>query len=658
MQYVLPALLILAITIIAFAVYSIVQNTPRRRHIRARSRNRQSDQRKFTRNEKKQLDQAEQFILQGKIAAASRVYEQLQLYREAIQTLEDHNMIHEAAKILMRLQRHNRAGVIYARHGMWEYAAQAFKLAQMPLEVAKCAREAGNLDMAGEYFVKANRHQDAAECYRKKGDLAKAARLFYNAGELRISMELYSEVIGSVDNGKDVLDLDRSEVEDIISFLEEGNFHPTLFQVAIKYNRHIGVILGLTKFENIDHIIAAMQASPPDFEPKLLADIDYRDPFVNMIANAFHACDRHKHAGIIYENLEQFDNAGKEFELAKEFVRAIYCYERSGNHQKASELKSHRNNNHTLTSIQDETPSGFSLSDVKDTEHFEKHETTPLKTPISVSHSFQENSEEATAIVSTQALTASTPPLPVESQSVESQSSNAAPQALNSMPMQPQPMTAPGPAMEMNQLKINLGEKPKENSFSNTDAESTAILDSSAFHPQTNDTKEDYDATAIENIGHRETSSDSNAHFSVYCQASFVDELTERQIKNIWTTGDTKTYTADQVVLDFQETPEGLYIILEGEVDCYRTSNGQEIKLDKMGLSQSFGELWLLADHPTEVKFVANCPTALRIIPRTEFTDLLDNDGTLARKVYKRFTMRLLKSLVTPRNNSEKKQAS
>ena len=83
----------------------------------------------------------------------ARILEQLNMPREAIQALEDAGLIHEAAKILMRMQRANRAGVIYARHAMWDNAAQCFKLANMPLEVAKCYREAGNLPLAAEYFV-------------------------------------------------------------------------------------------------------------------------------------------------------------------------------------------------------------------------------------------------------------------------------------------------------------------------------------------------------------------------------------------------------------------------------------------------------------------------------------------------------------------------
>src|SRR5690606_19746011 len=106
--------------------------------------NRSADKRRLSRRERGLYTQAEILLKQGKVMPAARILEQINMPREAIQALEDHGEIHEAANILMRMQRQNRAGVVYARHGLWADAAKCFQLAKMPLEAAKCYRESGD----------------------------------------------------------------------------------------------------------------------------------------------------------------------------------------------------------------------------------------------------------------------------------------------------------------------------------------------------------------------------------------------------------------------------------------------------------------------------------------------------------------------------------
>src|SRR5690606_39370166 len=91
----------------------------RRRKGPADRGNRSTDKRRLSRREKGLYTQAEILLKQGKAMPAARILEQINMPHEAIQALEDHGEIHEAANILMRMQRQNRAGVVYARHGMW-----------------------------------------------------------------------------------------------------------------------------------------------------------------------------------------------------------------------------------------------------------------------------------------------------------------------------------------------------------------------------------------------------------------------------------------------------------------------------------------------------------------------------------------------------------
>ena len=99
-------------------------------------------------------------------------------------------------------------------------------------------------------------------------------------------------------------------------------------------------------------------------------------------------------------------------------------------------------------------------------------------------------------------------------------------------------------------------------------------------------------------------------------------------------------------------------MIIRGAVTCYRQDQGRESYVDQMAEGDSFGELWLLADQPTVLRFVATRETTIRLIPRVPFTELLDNDGALARKLYKNFTTRLLSKVLTTRKDQGNNKAS
>jgi len=144
----------------------------------------------------------------------------------------------------------------------------------------------------------------------------------------------------------------------------------------------------------------------------------------------------------------------------------------------------------------------------------------------------------------------------------------------------------------------------------------------------------------------------------VFHRASFLADLEGSQKDQLWSIGRTVSFAHDETILTFNDEPDGLYVVLSGVVSCYRLQAGREVYVDQMGEAESFGELWLLAGQPSAVKFVASRGTVVHVVDRDPFTALLDRDGTIARKVYKRFTMRLLKRLLRTQNHYQNKSAS
>ena len=147
-------------------------------------------------------------------------------------------------------------------------------------------------------------------------------------------------------------------------------------------------------------------------------------------------------------------------------------------------------------------------------------------------------------------------------------------------------------------------------------------------------------------------------HRAIFHKASFLADLDFEQKNKLWKIGYSKRFGEDETILEYDAEPKGIYIVLSGSVSCYKPASGKEHYVDQMGESECFGELWLLVEMPTSVRFVASRETRVHIIEREAFNALLDKDGTLARKLYKGFTKRLLRKLLKQQNQQENRVAS
>ena len=124
-------------------------------------------------------------------------------------------------------------GADSVRNGLWDHAAQCFKLAGMPLEVAKCAREAGNDAVAAEHFELAQRYEDAAECFERLGAHHRAARCHLTVGQIARAMLCYDRLARS----GEATSLPDDEVAQIVAGeVERAHRHAVVDQGA----HHVG----------------------------------------------------------------------------------------------------------------------------------------------------------------------------------------------------------------------------------------------------------------------------------------------------------------------------------------------------------------------------------------------------------------------------------
>jgi tetratricopeptide (TPR) repeat protein len=662
----------------------------------AKSAQRGGDKRKLSPPEKKLYKEAQRMLREKKIPAAARIFEQLGMPREAIQCLEDARLIHEAASILLRMQRHNRAGVIFARHGMWIDAAQCFKTANMPAEAAKCFREAGDHDQAGTFFEAAGRFEDAAASYEQAGEFVRAARLLFLNNERAQSIRFYAKA-GSNSRSVASLNIREDELDMLSAYVCAGNDDAPILNIITAYDRTAQVVLSLLKTNNINLATKLFKKSTVDVGPVLMADINYGDESAQKLAGMFLDADQHDYAGRVLERLEEFESAGNAFEKAGDYERASYCFERSGNKVRAKKLKAmnlespqrlkYGNNSFALANVTendsvDNDISGSNEEEEQEAEEGNDEATAFLKVrQASASESIDEDKETDNSETNKEKTDSDSP----KHTEVEAK----APIPVVVIP--PAPVIS---SVRNEPLKVEAPMPPPPNSTGNTGNFSLSFLEeedasneeTKAVPPpskiptpaipafvapipsippvpvQTNSGLPLPKPIPLPNLAAVPSmlpdQGNTNPGSAAFHRSKFFADLDYRQKNKMWEIGKTQLLKADETILSYNDEPVGIYVILSGTVSCYKLVKDRDTYVDRMGEAESFGELWLLADQPTTVKFVASTETAVHIIDRTAFNDLLDSDGSIARKLYKRFTMRLLKRLLKPQNPNKNQTAS
>ncbi len=152
---------------------------------------------------------------------------------------------------------------------------------------------------------------------------------------------------------------------------------------------------------------------------------------------------------------------------------------------------------------------------------------------------------------------------------------------------------------------------------------------------------------------------DPNVDWEPFFRAEFLVDLSSAEQKLLQAICQVKDFPQGSVILDYNQTPAGIYFLLRGNVAVYRMDkDGREVTADELQASDTFGELWLLKDQPTRVKFSAKNQCTLACIKRAEFEQLMDANGAIARKLYKRYAHKLLSKLLNEQNRLKKKSAS
>ncbi len=152
---------------------------------------------------------------------------------------------------------------------------------------------------------------------------------------------------------------------------------------------------------------------------------------------------------------------------------------------------------------------------------------------------------------------------------------------------------------------------------------------------------------------------DRSYNWDAFLQAEFLVDLSTPEQELLQGICKAREYPKGSVILDFNQEPIGIYFVLRGGISVWkRDTTGTEFEADKLEEADTFGELWLLMDQPTRVKFVALTGVQVGWIKRADFEALMDKNGAIARKLYKRYALRLVTKLVNERNEKSNRVAS
>lgn len=585
---------------------------------------RRTDRNVLRGHQKKIYRQAQDMLAQGNVKAAAQLLESIGMTREAVSVLERKGFIDDAAMVLQRIGRPNRAGVIYSRHGMWKEAVICFKKANMPEEVAKCEREAGDYAAAAKYFLLANQKAQAAECFLDLGDHRRAAKLYLGLGDAEKALELYGHLMDSTPQ-VDQIDLEDSEVKLIYDHVVNGNFSTKLGDLLVARGMAVDAIVDLVKRGAVKTASEIYLRCTNDIGPELISRDGLGDKENLRIGDLFMIVSNYEYAGMIFERLEQFAQAGAAFEKAEDFGRALYCYERIGMKDKAVDMRC------KIAELGSHGPGSKKPSPSKG--------APPTQNPFVIA-------DDDSGRLS--------PPLPMPIPSVvtgvaDSPEQGAGANAFEMAEESTKVVKADDVAkmvQEKSQDDVNI--KGPENSGRGIGAGDEDVPESSSVQSTYEGQQSQTEAAPL-----------ASHQRMALKQAEFLAGLSDWEIGLIEKSGDMQKFSPGDVILDYNDEPEGLYFILSGKVECYRLlPNGEDMRIDRMSSPSSFGEFWLLVDMPTRVKFVAIDAAVLHIVNRVKFTELLDQNGSIARKVYKRFTQKLLSKLLMRENTQQNQRAS
>jgi hypothetical protein len=261
---------------------------------------------------------AEDFI------GAARLFEEINMQREAIDILENHGYLDEAAAILMKIKRPNRAAVIYERNKNYEQATAYYLRAKMLEDAKRCFKKIEKFDfgLSSELALLFAEAGDKNEAFRILASINDRARILKIARDSKAYMEILLFLDKQVNRALLLDSISVEDLENILQSMPADKTHP-LQRVLLWINegnrgdfllttvKYVGDSRGVAqKFmeqvntETISNFNILIQSLEPEFIAKNQKSYEW-------CARALHDAKHWQSAALTYEKLNSPVMAGK-----------------------------------------------------------------------------------------------------------------------------------------------------------------------------------------------------------------------------------------------------------------------------------------------------------------------------------------------------------
>lgn len=113
--------------------------------------------------------------------------------------------------------------------------------------------------------------------------------------------------------------------------------------------------------------------------------------------------------------------------------------------------------------------------------------------------------------------------------------------------------------------------------------------------------------------------------------------VTVEQLSFLAAIAEEETIEADKVLYREKDPPDGLYVVVSGDI---RISRGGET-IEQIGPNTPFGVWALFDDQPRLTQATSTTETCLLFVPREEFYDVLSDHVDIVQGIFKQLVRRM-----------------
>lgn len=128
----------------------------------------------------------------------------------------------------------------------------------------------------------------------------------------------------------------------------------------------------------------------------------------------------------------------------------------------------------------------------------------------------------------------------------------------------------------------------------------------------------------------------------IFHGARLWEGLDHEQKERLWHLCRRESATRDERMVEYQDEPKGIYVILGGVVSVLAREAHGEREIAALGRGDCMGHAWIFAHMRADHRVVAASPLVqYLLIPKDLWIQTVDQDGRLGRLVYEHYTQHL-----------------